>query len=256
MQHTATHCNTQVVSRISTRMKESCPTYEWAMSHISMRHVPLTNESCPIFESLLARKKSCLTYEWVTSHIAWVTIHYMWSSWLLYLCRAIRLAPSHTWMSHKLHIFMSHDAWVSIHQWISHGSQRMRLLMSHMWSSHVSLQNKSLHAQNVTRVNESRPTCEQVVAHERMRHEWRSHTWVSHVWRMNELRHANECVFQCISLHTAQDQSGAITYERVMSHMWMSHVAHVNESCHTYKSVRSSHVWKSHVTHLNKSYLT
>jgi len=150
MQHTATHCNTQVVSRISTRMKESCPTYEWAMSHISMRHVPLMNESCSIFESLLARKKLCLTYEWVTSHIAWVTIHYMWSSWLIYLCRAIRLAPSHTWMSHKLHIFMSHDAWISIHQWISHGSQRMRLLMSHMWSSHVSLWNKTLHAQNVT----------------------------------------------------------------------------------------------------------
>ena len=57
-------------------MNESCPRYEWVMSHIWMSHVPHMNESCPRYEWVMSQiwrshvphmNESCPTYEWVMS---------------------------------------------------------------------------------------------------------------------------------------------------------------------------------------------
>ena len=68
-------------------MNESCPTYEWVMSHIWMSHIPHMNESCPTHEWVMSHiwmshvphmNESCPTHEWVMSYTyEWVTSHRM-----------------------------------------------------------------------------------------------------------------------------------------------------------------------------------
>ena len=52
-----------------THMNGSCHTYECVMSHIWMRHVTRTNESCHCMSHVTHMNESCHTYEWVMSHI-------------------------------------------------------------------------------------------------------------------------------------------------------------------------------------------
>ena len=70
-----------------TRMNKPCHTYEWAMSHVWMSHVPLMKESCHSH-----------TYERVMSHI--------WMSHVLHMsesCPTYECVMSHVWMSHVPH---------------------------------------------------------------------------------------------------------------------------------------------------------
>jgi len=82
---------------------------------------------------------------------------------------------SHVWMSHVTHINES----LHTYEWV----------MLHIWMSHVTNMNQSCHT-----------------------YEWfTSHIWMRHVTHMHDSRH---------------------TYELFMSLMWMSHV---NESCYSYE---------------------
>jgi len=102
----------------TTRMNESCRTYEWVMSHIWMSHVTRMNESCH-------------TYEWVMSRI--FLMHVNESVWV----------KSHVWMSHVT----NESVWVKSHVWMSHiirmNKSRhtyewvTRMNKSHVWMSHT-----------------------------------------------------------------------------------------------------------------------
>ena len=144
-----TPCHVRV-SRVS-HLNESCfiydgpcPTYEWVMSYIWMRHVPLMNESCVLHMGQVCRQhergcvfttrdtlsradESCLTYEWVRvlSHIwtihdprmhesrhtyEWVMSH-IWMSHVTHmneLCHTHERVLSHTWTIHDPHMHESH----------------------------------------------------------------------------------------------------------------------------------------------------
>ena len=82
-----------------TRMNESCPMYEWVMSHVWMSHVPCMNESCHLDLQNLAQdthtNESCHTYEWVMSHIWMSHVTHMNES-----CHTYEWVRSHMWMSH------------------------------------------------------------------------------------------------------------------------------------------------------------
>ena len=96
------------------------------MSHMWMRHVTNTNESCHTREEGIARmwmshvtcmNESCHTYEWVMSH-------------LNESCHTLRdEGMSHIWMSHVTHMRESCDTY----EWV----------MSHIWMSHVTHMNES-----------------------------------------------------------------------------------------------------------------
>ena len=60
-----------------THMNESCHTYEWVMSHMSLSHSTHAYEACHIFESVIAHiwmshgklmNESCHTCHWVIAH--------------------------------------------------------------------------------------------------------------------------------------------------------------------------------------------
>jgi len=48
---------------VLSRTDESCPTYEYVMSHLQRSFVPYTNASCPTYNT------TCPTYERVVSHV-------------------------------------------------------------------------------------------------------------------------------------------------------------------------------------------
>jgi len=84
-------------------MNESCPTYEWVVSHIWMSHVPHMNESCP-------------TYEWVMSHTLMSHVGHMEKSMnescLTY--KSVMSRICRTRMSHVSHI----KKWCDTYEWV------------------------------------------------------------------------------------------------------------------------------------------
>ena len=130
-----TPCHVRV-SRVS-HLNESCfiydgpcPTYEWVMSYIWMRHVPLMNESCVLHMGQVCRQhergcvfttrdtlsradESCLTYEWVMPRMNESCLTYEW-------------VMSHIWMSHVSH--MNESEFCHIYErFMTH------VCMSHIW---------------------------------------------------------------------------------------------------------------------------
>jgi len=62
------------ISHHISHINESCLTYQWVMSHISMSHVSHINESCLTYQWVMSHiwishvshiNESCLTYQWV-----------------------------------------------------------------------------------------------------------------------------------------------------------------------------------------------
>jgi len=94
-------------------MDESCHTYQWVMSHISMSHVTRMNESCHTYEWVMSHirmshvthtNESCHTYEWGMSHICKKPVIHIWKCHVKHHIRALELLletmPTHTWMQH------------------------------------------------------------------------------------------------------------------------------------------------------------
>jgi len=134
------------------------------MSHMWMRHVKRTNESCHTCETCgfaMSWLKCTITYEWVMSCVCISHITRMNES-----CDTYKWVMSHMWMSHVTRMNEScyTRAWVRLNVWMSH----------------------------VNQVNESCHTCEWVT----------SHLWMSHVTHMNQPCQTFEWVMprsQCIT---------------------------------------------------------
>ena len=175
-------------------MNESCPTYEWVMSHIWMSHVTRMNESCDS-----ATASSALGNEGVMSHT--------WKSHDTHVVKSSsthKWVRSHAWMSHiivqRIHPLLFpacvHEPvtpWQSCH--MNESCHTYEWVISHIWMSHITHMNESYHT------NESVMICfngfffsySQRVCMNESRHE--SHvTWTSHISHMNESCRTNEWV--------------------------------------------------------------
>ena len=186
-----------------THMKESCRTYEWVMSHIWMSHGTRMIESCHI-------------YKWVMAHIYMSHVKTIWGSHGAHMnesCHTYESVMSHTYGSRHTH------------QWV----------MALIWMNHVTHMNESCHTyergvpleciSDVTRINESRHTCEWVMSHARVMRMRVSSGW------------------------------GDVTHMNQSSLVWMCHVTHINKSCQTYECVRMIRCSKSCMYTSNNMYI-
>jgi len=123
---------TQVTHINESRHTYHCHTYQWAMSRISMSHVPHFNESCHTCAQVseyavqlyvLSLDDSSHTYLWVTSHISMSHISIDWSwkpDWLIHksaLCTRIALSPQ--WGPNEgRHTYQCHTYQLHTYQWV------------------------------------------------------------------------------------------------------------------------------------------
>ena len=126
-----------------------------------------------------------------------------------------------------------------------------------MWMGHVS------------RMNESRHTCEWVMLHIRTSHvtyvneachtyEWVT-SYMSHMWKNIVTNMIEAChTYGCDMSHMSHKWMSHVTHMSNRADaptMTLCHVTHVNEACHAYEW-GMSHIWISHVTRMNVSYHT
>ena len=153
-----------------THMNESCPTYEWVMSHtyecvISSSHSPVSHEWMSDATNM---NESCPTYKCVMSNIC---RHSLYSN-------STRGPVSLSWMSHVTH--MNESCHTHVNEWC----RTYEWVMCHLWMCHVTLMNEW---------NESCHIYGWVMSHMRRHHAFLgapraqppncnlSHTWTSHV---------------------------------------------------------------------------
>jgi len=108
----------------ATRMNESCHTYEWVMSHVSMSHVTQMNESCRTDGRVMSHLNgACHTYQWVMSHI--------WSHIVRVFCAVCLLkyawhAPLRCDITHSS---VWHDSFIRV-TWLIHTCDIYQWVMS------------------------------------------------------------------------------------------------------------------------------
>ena len=178
------------------RVNESCPTYEWGMSHIWRNHVLHAIESCPTCECEVGgRTPRMCTLR--MSHVPRVNDS----------CPIYELIMSYIWMSCISHAIESYES-CPTYEWF----------MSHIWRNHV------------VHMNESCPTCECEVGGRTPR---MCTLRMSHVPHMNESCLTYEWVVSHMRLshmsHVPHLYDSCPTYQGIMSYIRMSHVPHIND---------------------------
>jgi len=191
-------CHTLMKSRV-TRQNESCHTYEWVMSHVTMSmshirmsHVTRKNESWTRRRpsSLPFRNSDTWRNESVGSHTLTNHATYEWSAHMDESCHVTRRnKSSHTY------------DWVMSHTRMSHGPEE---------DLHHFLLKIAVH----DRMNQSGHVHSRVMPHMNG-----SHTWMSHVTHKNESRHTYELFAHMDEPHV---------YGWIMLRVWTSHVTYMN----------------------------
>ena len=198
--------------------------YEWAVSHIWLRHVTHMNES----------RHACI-------------------KWL----ETIREAEAVLWVSHVTQMTESRHTY----DWLRHTYD---CIMSHNWLRHVTHMNASRHTYDCATSHRRASDSKTIRGAESDVHMyiiyssiyvcicvngcvWMSHTydtaWLRHVTHLNVSRHAYACGTSHIWLTVSRQ-----TTDCVMSLIWLCHVAQACR-CHTNDSL-------CHVTQLNASHHT
>jgi len=140
------------VSRSSTltmQVNGTCRTYEWVMSHIWMSHVTHMNESCH-------------THEWVATPLALHREGVFSFFWAVSQSSILSLQVNGTCRTCNKSCHT--DEWVMSHRWMSHVTQMNESchicegVMSYLWMSHFTHMNEAYHNGNKARL-ESRFFC-------------------------------------------------------------------------------------------------
>ena len=183
-------------------MNESCPTYEWVMSHIWISLVPHMHESC-------------LMYEWVMSHV----VSHIWMSYVTRMNETrhtFQWVMSCTWMRHVTHVNKSCHAYVSRIR-MSHVTHRHESFHTYEWvTSHIGGIRERARGSREGSGGTFAPTWRCVsgarrsVARSRRLAPWvwslRAGVWHmcdSHVTHINESCHTYQCVMSHISISYA-----------------------------------------------------
>jgi len=218
----------------ATHMNEACHTYEWGMSHISVRNT---------HRNITRIDESRDTNECV-----------MWRIWMRHVIQSfgVCVRPVYQQTRHSLS-----DVCMCLVECVSDlCMNRPYDTYQHMCVRPVCV--RPLYEQTFTAPSLS------VMSRMSMNHVTHNlescHIWIRHLTRINEWCHTYERVkWYSISIgvgavmsHMCKSCHSYHTYQRVVSHIWMSHVTHMNESCHTYEWVMS-HEGMSHVTRRNES---
>jgi len=210
-------------------MNESCPSYEWVMSHI---HVTCMNESHTWVSHVTHMKRNRVTHIWreVMSQIHTYERANIWESLPFPSIISGQWVMSHIWMSHAAHTNVSCHTyeWVMPHTWMSHvtsisGScHTHEWVMSHTCISHATHMNESCYAH----MNDS------------------CHTYMSHMIHVTHTYHIYEWVpYSRESCHTHRREVTSQMYH--VTHMKRSHVTHIKRS-------HVTHMKRGHVTHIKE----
>ena len=191
------HCKSEWVmshvSRHAAHMNESCPTYEWVMCHVWMRHV----QRRIMILCLCKRLCGCMRTRHVPRMNGWL-MSYLWNSHVPLMneaCPTYEWVMSHTWISH---VPQTNEAcltyeWVMSHVWMHHVPRMNEWVMSHVWMSHVPRMNTSGHIYkwgNFRRAHKFLCAWASMYCHASVT----SHIWMSRVTNMKDWRHTCEYV--------------------------------------------------------------
>jgi len=203
-----------------TCMEESCRTYQWVMSHISMSHVAHMNTSRNVaYEKVVW---SCIWMRCLQSidHIA--------------LQMSIMNGSCQVWSVTHVHDSRHKHLWIS-HITVKEYCYTNERVMPHIWKSRVAHINKScctyewvMSQMNVlshiwTRHVQACQTCRQVISHI-------STCNVTHIHQQFRTYKRESDLFNCVIL---QMYDVGLHFSRFPTHVWMSHITRINKSCHT-----------------------